>query len=97
MLTRQGRSNPGGRRYAFNSSIQWLALPIKTSGSRRLPRLPAYAGGRIAGIKGLEFKAVALVSDNRRPAKPDEALRARFEHYVAATRAREWLLALTLG
>jgi DNA helicase IV len=51
----------------------------------------------MARIKGLEFKAVALVIDHRRPAKTGDALRARFEHYVAATRAREWLLVLTLG
>jgi DNA helicase IV len=46
-------------------------------------------------IKGLEFRAVLMVLDQTREDRSD--VRHRFEHYVAATRAREHLLVLVRG
>jgi hypothetical protein len=46
-------------------------------------------------IKGLEFKAIALLYDNDNAGDDDSA--QRFANYVAATRAREHLLVVKLA
>ncbi|HEY0838180.1 MAG TPA: ATP-binding domain-containing protein [Azospirillum sp.] len=55
------------------------------------PVEPGVRLGAMRRIKGLEFKAVAMVIDGR----PDD--RRRLERYVAATRARQWLLVVECG
>ncbi|MFO1429763.1 MAG: AAA family ATPase [Candidatus Competibacteraceae bacterium] len=77
-----------------SAGIKTLELQVRQADPGQAE--PGVRLGSIARIKGLEFKAVALVIDHRRPVKAGDALHARFEHYVAATRAREWLLVLTL-
>lgn len=52
---------------------------------------PGVRLGAMRRIKGLEFKAVAMVVED----KPDN--RNRLERYVAATRARQWLLVVECG
>jgi DNA helicase IV len=57
--------------------------------ARRIDPGKAEPGVRLGSkrrIKGLEFKAVAMIIDR----KDDHT--KRFERYVASTRARQWLL-----
>jgi superfamily I DNA/RNA helicase len=53
---------------------------------------PGVRFGSMKRIKGLEFKAVAMIVQSDAMQSKDPADRRKLEHYVAATRARERLL-----
>jgi DNA helicase IV len=55
---------------------------------------PGVRFGSMKRIKGLEFRAVLMILDSSE--KDSNDVRHRFERYVAATRAREHLMMLSL-
>jgi superfamily I DNA/RNA helicase len=76
------------------SALKALEIPTVELQANKADPGPVEPGVRLGAmrrIKGLEFKAVAMVvegqSDDRR----------RLERYVAATRARQWLLVVECG
>ena len=56
---------------------------------------PGVRFGSMKRIKGLEFKAVAMIVQSDAMQSKDPADRRKLEHYVAATRARERLLVVS--
>ncbi len=76
------------------SALAGLGIPtVELQANKADPGLiePGVRVGAMRRIKGLEFKAVAMVCDGQ-----SNDLR-RMERYVAATRARQWLLIVECG
>jgi len=76
------------------AALNTLGIPSQELQANKADPGPVEPGVRLGAmrrIKGLEFKAVAMVIDGQSDG------RRRLERYVAATRAREWLLVVECG
>ena len=76
-------------------NFPFLGLIMESLGEKQEKRCLTEFSGVWAYTPGLEFRAVLMVLDQTREDRGD--VRHRFEHYVAATRAREHLLVLVRG
>lgn len=92
----------GSHEICVTPNIGFLRTALESAGIKTLELKPRQADpgqlepgvrfGSMQRIKGLEFRAILLVLDDRSIETCD--VRSRFERYVAATRAREHLMVL---
>lgn len=90
----------GSHEICVTPNTGYLRTALESAGIKTLELKPRQADpgqsepgvrfGSMQRIKGLEFRAVAMVLDDKPIEKGD--IRLRFERYVAATRAREHLM-----
>ncbi|MFM8444627.1 MAG: UvrD-helicase domain-containing protein [Methylococcus sp.] len=95
----------GSHEICVTPNVQWLRTALESAGIGTYELKPRQADpgqlepgvrfGTMQRIKGLEFRAIVMVLEPESLAEASP--RQRFERYVAATRAREFLMVLSLG